>query len=75
MKDLMKRKYKVEFERVETFAIDVLAKDVDTAIELAKKKLGELDEGGLLHYQKNEYNEIEVGSVYDVTDTDDPFNE
>lgn len=60
-------KYKVEFIQTETFIIDVLAENQ----EKAEKKAGkEWDTG---NYQETGDVNVEIGMVYDVSDTDDPF--
>lgn len=61
-------KYKVEFLQTETFIVDVYAKDEQEAIEKANIKWEEGD------YQETGDLTIETGKIYDVTDTDDPFN-
>ena len=63
------KKYKVEFIQTETFIIDVKAESEKQAIELAEKKWGEGD------YQETGDLKVETGTTYDVTNTDDPFNE
>ena len=61
------QKYKVEFERVEKFIVDVYAVNEDEAKVLAQK---EFDND---NYQDTGDIETEIGTVYDVTNTDDPF--
>ena len=61
-------KYKVEFIQTETFIVDVLAKDETEARTKAD-----------LEFQNDNYQEmgdcaVETGTVYDVTNTDDPFD-
>lgn len=67
-------KYKVEFERKETYVFDVFAENEEKAKGLATKKYAEADKNGILHYNESKDPETEVSMVYDVTDTDDPFN-
>ena len=62
------KKYKVEFIQTETFIVDVLAKNEKEAIEKAEK---EWDKG---NYQEMGDCKVEIGTIYDVSDTDDPFN-
>lgn len=62
-------KYKVEFIQKETFIVDVKAKDVKEAISKANEKWEEGD------YKETGDLSVEVNNVYDVSDTDDPFNE
>lgn len=62
------KKYKVEFCQTETFVVDVFAKNEKEAIERAEKKWDEGD------YRETGDYHVETGSVYDVTNTDDPFN-
>lgn len=61
-------KYKVEFIQTETFIIDVLANDEKEAIKLAEEKWNNGD------YQETGDLIVETGTIYNVTNTDDPFN-
>lgn len=70
----MKKKYKVEFLQTDTFVVDVLATNEQEAIKLASKKWDKITEKGTEHYHQIEDTRSEVGTVYDVTGTDDPFN-
>lgn len=62
------KKYKVEFVQTETFIVDVYAKDETEARTIAQD------------YFTGESNQevgdctVECEHVYDVTNTDDPFN-
>ena len=67
-------KFKVEFVQTEKFCIDVLAKTEAEAIELAKPYWEGIAKDGLYHYYQTQEAEVEVGTVYDVTGTDDPFS-
>ena len=69
MKTLKLNKYKVEFIQTETFIVDVKAKDQEEAEEKARAKWNNGD------YQETGNLEVTISTVYDVTDTDDPFNE
>ena len=62
-------KYKVEFVQTESFVVDVKAENEKQAIEKAEKEF----ESG--NYQEVGDCGVEVGTVYDVTNTDDPFND
>ena len=62
-------KYKVEFVHTETFIYDVKAENEKQAIEKAEKEF----ESG--NYQETGDCGVEVGTVYDVTNTDDPFDD
>jgi len=61
------KKYKVEFVQTETFIVDVLAKNENEAIEKAEK---EWDNGNA---QEMGDCKVETGTIYNVSDTDDPF--
>ena len=61
-------KYKVEFIQTETFIVDVLAKNEKDAIKKAEK------EWDKENYQEVGDCKVEVNMVYDVSNTDDPFN-
>jgi len=63
------RKYKVEFIQKETFIVDVRAKSQEEAEKKAQKQWNDGN------YQETGDLDVSVGVVYDVTDTDDPFNE
>ena len=63
-----KRKYKVEFKQTETFIVDVYAANQKQAEELAGERFDAGD------YQDMGDCEVVVNQVYDVTNTDDPFN-
>ena len=67
-------KYKVEFKQVHTYVVDVLAEDESKAKELAGEKFKEIQSHNVEHYHETEDPETEVSTVYDVTNTDDPFN-
>lgn len=62
------KKYKVEFVQTETFIVDVYAKSEQDAADKASKKRA----GG--DYQEMGDCSVGIGTVYDVTNTDDPFN-
>ena len=68
-------KYKVEMTQTEVFVIDVKANTEQEAEEKAIKKFEELEAQGTEHYHNIEKGGLEIGTVYDVTDTEDPFNE
>ena len=67
-KKIAKRKYKVEYKQTETFIVDVYAKNQEQAEKLACKRFDAGD------YQEQGDCEVELNCVYDVTNTDDPFN-
>jgi ATP-dependent 26S proteasome regulatory subunit len=62
------KKYKVEFKQTETFIVDVLAENETEAKKLAEEKWSNED------YQEVGDCEIEISTIYDVSETDDPFN-
>ena len=63
------RKYKVEFEMTEKFIVDVRAENQEKAEKIAEDKWNNEN------YQVTGDIDTVIGSVYDVTDTDDPFDE
>lgn len=63
-----KNKYKVEFVQTEKFIIDVFAETEDEAKKIAEEKWDEGD------YQETGDLNVEIDTVYDVTNTEDPFN-
>ena len=66
-------KYKVEIKQTETYVIDVLAKDEAEADNIASKEWEEVNKNGTEHYYQIDIT-TEVGTIYDVTDTEDPFD-
>ncbi len=66
-------KYKVEFIQTDTYIIDVLAESEEQAKELSQATWKEVCDNGTYHYHEVDTN-VEQGVVYDVTNTDDPFN-
>ena len=68
------KKYKVEITQTETFIVDVLADNENEAIEKANVKFEAAESIGTEHYMGTGNGGREIGYIYDVTDTDDPFN-
>jgi hypothetical protein len=62
------KKYKVEYRQTELYIVDVLAKDEKDAKNKADKQWNNGN------YQETGDIEIEINNIYDVTNTDDPFN-
>jgi len=71
---MVENKYKVEFIQTEKFVVDVLAKNKEEATMKAQEKWLEIGENGTQHYHSVGNTEVEVGTVFDVSNTDDPFN-
>lgn len=69
-----RRKFKVEFVQTETFVVDVYAKSEKEATELATEKFQKAEANGTSHYMGTGNGGLEVQTIYDVTNTDDPFN-
>lgn len=69
-----KKSYKVELKYIETYCIDVTAKDQKEAEDYAKKIFADSLEAGTYHYNETGEPITEVSGVYDVSNTDDPFN-
>jgi len=68
MKKKTLKKYKVEYKQTETFIVDVYAINQKEAEILASKRFDAGD------YQEIGDCEVVVNQVYDVTNTEDPFN-
>lgn len=68
------KKYKVEVIQKDTYIVDVEAKNEAEATEKATTKWNEIAESGTHHYHQIGDTENEIGTIYDVSDTDDPFN-
>jgi hypothetical protein len=67
-------KYKVEINRTETFIVDVLCETEQEARDLATEKFADIKKAGMEHYHLIGDSVEETGLVYDVSNTDDPFN-
>lgn len=63
--------YKVEITQTEKYIIDVQAENEEQAKELATPLWNTANENGTEHYFSNGDIEIDFGTVYDVTGTDD----
>lgn len=68
------RKYKVEFIQTNCYVVDVLAESEQEATDKASIKWSEISKQGTEHYHQVEDTTTSIGTVYDVTNTDDPFN-
>lgn len=68
------KKYKVEFIEKSTFIVDVEAKNEQEAKIKAEKKWIDISNDGMEHYHEEGDSLVETGTVFDITDTDDPFN-
>jgi hypothetical protein len=68
------KKYKVEFVETRTYVVDVLAKDEAEATLEATDEFNAIINRDMQHYYKVGDTETEVGNIYDVTNTDDPFD-
>ena len=68
------KKYKVEFEVTTKYVVDVLASDEKEASDKATERFAEIKEQGMEHYYQVGDTDEQVGTVYDVTNTDDPFD-
>ena len=68
------KKFKVEMTYSHTYCVDVLAKTEEEARELAEVRFFDHVRNGTEHYLESEDSVHETGTVYDVTNTDDPFN-
>ena len=67
-------KYKVEFVETTTYVVDVLAESEAEATDKASVKWNEIAQNGTAQYHQSGETETATGTVYDVTNTDDPFN-
>lgn len=72
------KKYKVEFLKTQTrtYCIDIEAKSEQEATDRATVKFEAMEDSDMAHYSETgDINTItEVNHVFDVTNTDDPFN-
>lgn len=67
-------KYKVEFTQTAKYAVDVLAEDEQEATDKASVEFTKICGNGIDHLYQTEAIETNVSQVYNVTNTDDPFN-
>lgn len=67
-------KYKVEFTESQKYIVDVLAKDEQEAKQKASIEWDKITDTGTEHYHLSVETETEISTVYDVTNTEDPFN-
>lgn len=63
-------KYKVEFVETRTYIINVLAENEEQAKKFADDKC---NNGMYTNYDLTD-EDVKIGTIYDVTHTDDPFN-
>ncbi len=68
------KKYKVEITEHQKYIIDVTAKTQQEAEKIAEEKWEMLSTTGLYHFHEDGDPTTELTEVFDVTDTDDPFN-
>ena len=68
------KKYKVEFIETRAYVIDTLAESEDEAIDKATHKFSEIKQSRTEHYYQVGDTDWSSNNVYDVTNTDDPFN-
>ena len=68
------KKYKVEIVQTEKYVVDVLAESEQEATDAATAKWNEIAASGIHHYHQEGDTATAIGTVYDITNTDDPFN-
>ena len=67
-------KYKVEFTITTNYVVDVLADTEDIAKEIATTKFAGIKANNIEHYYQSDDTDEQITTVYDVTNTEDPFN-
>jgi len=67
-------KYKVEFTITTNYVVDILADTEDIAKEIATTKFADIKASNTEHYYQSEDTDEQITTVYDVTNTEDPFN-
>jgi len=67
-------KYKVEFTITTNYVVDVLAYTEDIAKEIATTNFAGIKANNIEHYYQIGDTDEQITTVYDVTNTDDPFN-
>lgn len=68
-------KYKVEILQTDKFVVDVTARNENEARGMAEEKWNKIADSGTYHYYQVGDTEMEYGIVYDVTNTEDSFND
>lgn len=68
------KKYKVELIEKQTYVIDVLADNESDARKLAQETFEKIMADNMEHYYAMGDDFLEQGTIYDVTNTDDPFD-
>lgn len=69
-----KNKYKVEFEITSFYVVDVTAENEEKAKEIAIKEFNDIKNRSVEHYYEAQDPNQTISTVYDVTNTDDPFS-
>ena len=67
----MTRSYKVEIRQIESYVVDVHADSEEQAKEKATIQWNQANEEGTEHYFATGDIEIDFGTIFDVTGTDD----
>lgn len=67
-------KYKIQITQSDTYCVDIQANTEAEARELVAKYWNEIADNGTQHYYQDGDTTTEITTVYDVTNTDDPFN-
>jgi hypothetical protein len=69
------KKYKVEIVQKEIFVVDVKAESEKEAKKIATDVWNGIAHVGTYHYRQQGDTQMDFGIIYDVTETDDPFQE
>jgi len=67
-------KYKVEFTITTNYVVDVLADTEDIAKEIATTKFAGIKASNTEHYYQIGGIDEQIATIYDVTNTEDPFS-
>jgi len=67
-------KYKVEFTVTTNYVVDILADTEDIAKEIATTKFSDIKASNIEHFYQIGDTDEQITTVYDVTNTDDPFS-
>lgn len=65
------RSYKIEIVQTDKYIVDVQAENEEQAKAKATTEWNALADNGMQHYHQHGDTEVEFGTVYDVTGTDD----
>jgi len=67
-------KYKIEFTITTNYVVDILADTEEIAKNIATEKFADIKVNNIEHYYQTGDTDEQITTVYDVTNTEDPFS-